>query len=85
MKHIKRDFQSKACVSPPRWTKGVGSKGHMNLKGITNAAAWLQIFCSQTPTHHLTLGLESKCQNSFFTEHGHVAYEIKRITNAATW
>ena len=27
MKHIKSDFPLKACVRPPEWTKGVGSKG----------------------------------------------------------
>ena len=43
MKHIKHDFPSKACVSPPGWTYGVGSKG----------------------------------QNSTFSEHGHVAYQIE--------
>ena len=43
MKHIKLDFQSKACVLPPGWTKGVRSVG----------------------------------QKSLFSEHGHVAYQIK--------
>ena len=43
MKHIKLDFQSKACVLPPGWTKWVGSVG----------------------------------QKSCFSEHGHVAYQIK--------
>ena len=42
MKHIKRDFRSKACLIP--WVNlGVGSKG----------------------------------QSSLFSEHGHVAYQIK--------
>ena len=50
---------------------------HIKLKGITNAAAWLQKFCPQTPTHPLTLGLGSIGQNSTFSEHGHVAYQIK--------
>ena len=27
MKHIKRDYRSKACVPPPGWTYGVGSNG----------------------------------------------------------
>ena len=31
-----------------------------------------------------TLGVGSKCQNSTFLEHGHVAYQIKGITYAAT-
>ena len=44
MKHIIRDFRSKASVQSPGWTKGVGSKS----------------------------------QNSSISEHGHVAYQIKR-------
>ena len=43
MKHIKGDFRSKACVSPPG-DLGVGSKDH----------------------------------NSTFSEHGQVAYQIKK-------
>ena len=43
MKHIKRDFRSKACVSPPWWTYGAGLKG----------------------------------QDLSFSEHSHVAYQIK--------
>ena len=32
------------------------------------------------------LGIESLGQSSFFSEHGHVTYQVKdRITNAATW
>ena len=42
---------------------------HIKLNGITNAAAWKQIFCPQT------MGVGSKGQ--FFSEHGHVAYQIK--------
>ena len=43
MKHIKRDFQSKACGPSPGRIKGMGSKG----------------------------------QHSTFSEHGHVAHQIK--------
>ena len=59
---------------------------HIKLKGITNAAAWWQIFCQQTPLppppppprfHPWTPGLESKGQNSTFSENGYVAYQIK--------
>ena len=48
---------------------------HINLKGITNATTKSQIFCLQTPQTPLWLG--SKGQNSTFSEHGHVAYQIK--------
>ena len=48
---------------------------HITLKGITNATTWQQIFCPQTSTHPPTLGVTSKCQ--LFSEHGHVAYQIK--------
>ena len=47
----------------------------IKLTGIINAATWQQIFCPQnlSPT---TLGAGSKGQNSTFSEHGHVAYQI---------
>ena len=41
----------------------------IKLKGITNAAAWSQIFC---------LGMGTKGKYSFFSEHGHIAYLFKR-------
>ena len=50
---------------------------HIKLKGITNAATCSQIFCLQTHNTPLTLGLGSKGQYSTFSEHGHVAYQIK--------
>ena len=40
--------------------------------GITNAATRQQIFCPQTPRPW-----QSKGQISTFSEHGHVAYQIK--------
>ena len=60
MKHIKRDYRSKACVRPLVWTYRVESKGqnsafqnmvmlHIKSKGITHAATWKQIFYPQTP------------------------------------
>ena len=54
---------------------------HIKLKGITNAAAGSKYFARRTlPTHHHhrpepRLGL--KGQTSTFSEHGHVAYQIK--------
>ena len=52
---------------------------HIKLKGIINPATRKQIFYPQTPTqpHPLTLVVGSKGQNSTFSEHGHVAYQIK--------
>ena len=45
---------------------------NIKLKRITNAATLHQVFCLQT------LGMGSIGQNSFFfSEHGHVAYQIK--------
>ena len=41
------------------------------MNGITNAATWKQIFCLQIPR---PWGFG---QNSFFSEYGHVAYQIK--------
>ena len=32
MKHIKRDFRLKACVSPPGWTLGMGSKSKIRTQ-----------------------------------------------------
>ena len=49
---------------------------HIILKGITNAATWWQIFCSQ-PNPPRTLGMGSIGQNSTFSEYSHVAYQIK--------
>ena len=46
---------------------------HIKLKGITNAAKWLQIFCPRT-TPRL---LRSKVHDSTVSEHCHVAYQIK--------
>ena len=31
MKHIQRDFRSKACVPPPWWTSRKGSKGQNSI------------------------------------------------------
>ena len=55
---------------------------HIKLKRIMNAATWYQILnilpADPTP---LTLGLGSKGQYSTFSEHGHVAYQIKGEKN----
>ena len=56
---------------------------HIKLNGITNAEIWKQIFCPQTPPPppppppppRRRVG--SKGQHSTFSEHGHVAYQIK--------
>ena len=52
---------------------------------IKNAATWSQILCQQTPyTLPLTLGTGSIGQiSTFFSEHGHVAYQIKGITKCS--
>ena len=56
MKHINRDYVSKAWVYPP-----------VDLGD--GAEAKIQLFQN--------IGVGSKCQNSTFSEHGHVAYQIK--------
>ena len=72
MKHIKRDYSIQGPVSHPLGgLKGWGQKVkiqlcqntvmlRIKLKGITNASAWWQIFCSQTPTHHPDPGVGDK-------------------------
>ena len=55
---------------------------HIKLKRITNAATWKQIFCPQTaptppPPPPRSWGMRSVGQNSTFSEHCHVAYQIK--------
>ena len=45
---------------------------HIKLKRISNAATWKQYF-ARSPT----LGMGSIGQNSIFSEHGYVAYQIK--------
>ena len=57
---------------------------HIKLKEIMSAATWSQILSLQRPHPPVTLGLGSKGQNSTLTEHGHVAYQIKGMMNAAT-
>ena len=47
---------------------------HIKLNGIMNAATLFQIFCPHTSP---TLGIGSIGQESTFSEHGHVAYQIK--------
>ena len=77
MKHIKRDlYRPKACVRKQLFQNMVML--HIRFKGIINEATWKQIFYPQTPTPlpSQTLGVRSKSQNSF-SEHGHVAYQIK--------
>ena len=48
---------------------------HIKLKRISNAATWKQYFARRPPPP--TLGMGSIGQNSNFSEHGHVAYQIK--------
>ena len=49
---------------------------HIKLKGIRNAEKLSQTFFLQTAPS-LTLGLGSKGQISTFSEHGHVANQMK--------
>ena len=48
---------------------------HIKLKRITQCSYMIVNICPQTP--HLTLGIGPLGQNSTFSEHGHVAYQIK--------
>ena len=52
---------------------------YIKLKRITTAATQLQICCRYTPPPPppATLWMGFIAQNSFFTEHGHVVYQIK--------
>ena len=53
---------------------------HIKVKEIMNASTSSQIFCLLTPHHPpppLALRWGSKGQNSCFSEHGQVAYQIK--------
>ena len=85
-KHIKRDFRSKACVSPLR-TSVVGSKGknstfskhgHVAYKIKRDSRMQLQLhgcnyFARRPPDPR-----DGVCRSKFiFLEHGHVAYQIK--------
>ena len=87
MRHIKCDFQSKACVSLG-WTLGVGSKGHIStfsdyghvayqIKENRECSNMVALFCLQTFDTPMTLGIGSLGQNSTFSEHCHVAYQFK--------
>ena len=53
---------------------------HIKLKGITNAAREKKIVCPQTPQPYppLSLGVESKGQNSPFSELLHIKLNILR-------
>ena len=53
---------------------------HYKLKGMIHAATWKQLVCPQT-THPRPLGRGQKIRTQLL----HVAYQIKGITNAATW
>ena len=73
---------TKITILPPNPLGGV--KGQMykfrnNSVNCQYAAAWKQIFCPQTPTLPLTLGLGSKGQNLTSSEHCDVAYQIKEL------
>ena len=48
---------------------------HIKLKRITQCSYMIANICPQTPP--LTLGMGSLGQNSTFSEHGHVEYQIK--------
>ena len=50
---------------------------HIKLKRNINAATWQQIFCLRSPAHPHPLTQGSKGQNSTFSEHGQIAYQIK--------
>ena len=59
---------------------------HIKLKGITKCSNMVaNILASDPPPPPPDPGVGSKGQNSTFSEHGHVAYQIKGITNAAAW
>ena len=92
MKHIKRDFKiqgpgwTKGVGSKSQnSTFSEQCHGAYQIKGNHKwRSICQQMFCSLIPTQRpaphpdpLTLGLGSKGQNSFFSEHGHVAYQIK--------
>ena len=51
---------------------------HIKLKGITHTVAWYQIVSGRPPPFpHLILGVRPIGQKSTFSEHVHVAYQIK--------
>ena len=78
MKHIKRDFRSKAWVSTPGWTWGcrkvkIQLFQNMVMLHITNHEC-NNMVANILPSDPLTLGWG---QNSTFSEHGHVGYQTK--------
>ena len=90
MNYNKRDYRSKACVSPPGWTYGLGSKcqnatlakhGHVayqikrNHECSSMVANILLANPYQTPGPDL--GVWVKRSKFNFSEHGHVAYQLK--------
>ena len=58
---------------------------HIKLKGITNAAARLQIFCSQTPTPTRPWGWDQQVKIQLFQNMVMLHIKLKRIKNAAKW
>ena len=50
---------------------------HIKLKGITKCSNTVTNICLQTPHCPLTFGIGSIGQKLTFSEHGHVAYQIK--------
>ena len=84
---IKWNLVCSNMTPPPTTNLGVGVKGqissnmamlHNKLKRIRHAATWQQIFCTQTsPPPPLRPREWVKGQNSTFSEHGHLAYQIK--------
>ena len=73
---------TKITILPPSPLGGVKGQIYKFRNSSVNcqyAAAWKQIFCPQTPTLPLTLGLGSKGQNLTSSEHCDVAYQIKEL------
>ena len=86
MKHINHNFSLKAWPSPLGGLWGWAEAKNqlflnsvmlqMKLKGMKRTTSFLQIFCPCT--HSQLLGLGQKVKH-FFSEGGHVAYQIKEI------
>ena len=88
MKHIKRDFRSKACVLPLWVNLVVGVKrskfnfsehGHVayQIKENRECSNIVVNILPADPPPTPTLGMWSIGLNSTFSEHGHVAYQSK--------
>ena len=87
MKHIDHDVSLKAWPSPFgglwRWAEARNQLFqnrvmlYIKLKGMKRTTIFLQIFSPYT--HSQRLGWGQKVKHFFFSEGGHVAYQIKEI------